>query len=309
MSRRLRVFEHRDLHIKAETVQPGDICGFAGAGGWWYEVPLWCGWSYPVARWVTTQRPLLLSHWLPKASRGICGHWSSDLELFLYFNTTRIRCTMNILYQRSFSVLLKRIVLVAVNPRWPLWPDPGLLRPHGPGSVQTHAQHCGVPEWETRGPSALLPEQGGRSRGRVGQTGVNSNSSHRYRSFTWRKSHYLKSSSCWSVLKAAVKCLLIVQLLLCVWYRTQKLMDTPFHKNVVLLNRITQFSRSENSPWHISLSFCDRLSQRVMMQIVQELCKRPGLNKCGFDMPTIYIPNPNKVRVPLLLSSPWLNTL
>uniref|UniRef100_A0A3Q0R8T6 Si:ch211-11k18.4 n=1 Tax=Amphilophus citrinellus TaxID=61819 RepID=A0A3Q0R8T6_AMPCI len=41
--------------------------------------------------------------------------------------------------------------------------------------------------------------------------------------------------------------------------------------------------------------------QRVMMQIVQELCKRPGLNKCGFDMPTIYIPNPNKVNV--LLSS------
>ncbi|XP_037544850.1 uncharacterized protein si:ch211-11k18.4 [Nematolebias whitei] len=34
--------------------------------------------------------------------------------------------------------------------------------------------------------------------------------------------------------------------------------------------------------------------QRVMMQIVQELCKRPGLNKCGFEMPTIYIPNPNK---------------
>lgn len=36
-------------------------------------------------------------------------------------------------------------------------------------------------------------------------------------------------------------------------------------------------------------------SHRVMMQIVQELCKRPGLNKTGFDMPTIYIPNPNKV--------------
>jgi len=35
--------------------------------------------------------------------------------------------------------------------------------------------------------------------------------------------------------------------------------------------------------------------QRVMMQIVQELCKRPGLNKTGFDMPTIYVPNPNKV--------------
>merc|ERR1719509_9637 len=34
--------------------------------------------------------------------------------------------------------------------------------------------------------------------------------------------------------------------------------------------------------------------QRVMMQIVQELCKRPGLNRTGFDMPTIYVPNPNK---------------
>ena len=26
------------------------------------------------------------------------------------------------------------------------------------------------------------------------------------------------------------------------------------------------------------------------MQITQELCKRPGLNKTGFDMPTIYVP-------------------
>uniref|UniRef100_A0AAY4BLS1 Dynamin N-terminal domain-containing protein n=1 Tax=Denticeps clupeoides TaxID=299321 RepID=A0AAY4BLS1_9TELE len=34
--------------------------------------------------------------------------------------------------------------------------------------------------------------------------------------------------------------------------------------------------------------------QRVMMQIVQELCRRPGLNKCGFEMPTIFIPNPQK---------------
>ncbi|XP_054849507.1 uncharacterized protein LOC129338960 isoform X2 [Eublepharis macularius] len=34
--------------------------------------------------------------------------------------------------------------------------------------------------------------------------------------------------------------------------------------------------------------------QRVLMQIVQELCKRPGLNKCGFDMPTVYIPSPSK---------------
>ena len=35
--------------------------------------------------------------------------------------------------------------------------------------------------------------------------------------------------------------------------------------------------------------------QRVMMQIVQELCKRPTLNRTGFDMPTIFIPNPDKV--------------
>ncbi|XP_005990328.1 uncharacterized protein SI:DKEY-98F17.5 isoform X1 [Latimeria chalumnae] len=34
--------------------------------------------------------------------------------------------------------------------------------------------------------------------------------------------------------------------------------------------------------------------QRVMMQIVQELCRRPGLNKCGFEMPTIHIPGPQK---------------
>ncbi|KAF4523226.1 hypothetical protein B566_EDAN011764 [Ephemera danica] len=32
----------------------------------------------------------------------------------------------------------------------------------------------------------------------------------------------------------------------------------------------------------------------VMMQIVQELCKRPGLNRTGFDMPTIFIPDLNK---------------
>ncbi|XP_075745242.1 uncharacterized protein LOC119177298 isoform X10 [Rhipicephalus microplus] len=38
--------------------------------------------------------------------------------------------------------------------------------------------------------------------------------------------------------------------------------------------------------------------QKVMMQIVQELCKRPGLNRCGFDMPAIYIPDASKVSHP-----------
>lgn len=36
--------------------------------------------------------------------------------------------------------------------------------------------------------------------------------------------------------------------------------------------------------------------QKVLMQIVQELCKRPGLNKAGFEMPTIYIPDPELIR-------------
>jgi hypothetical protein len=34
-----------------------------------------------------------------------------------------------------------------------------------------------------------------------------------------------------------------------------------------------------------------------MMQIVQEVCKRPGLNKAAFDMPAIYIPSLT-VKVP-----------
>lgn len=29
------------------------------------------------------------------------------------------------------------------------------------------------------------------------------------------------------------------------------------------------------------------------MQIVQELCKRPNLNRTGFEMPTIFIPSMN----------------
>lgn len=30
------------------------------------------------------------------------------------------------------------------------------------------------------------------------------------------------------------------------------------------------------------------------MQIVQELCKRPNLNRTGFEMPTIYVPTMNQ---------------
>ncbi|XP_065893273.1 uncharacterized protein [Dysidea avara] len=31
--------------------------------------------------------------------------------------------------------------------------------------------------------------------------------------------------------------------------------------------------------------------QKVMVQITQELCKRPGLNRAGFEMPTIFVPS------------------
>ena len=47
--------------------------------------------------------------------------------------------------------------------------------------------------------------------------------------------------------------------------------------------------------------------QRVLMQITQELCRRPGLNRAGFDMPTLFIPTlTDKVSLSLplfLLSS------
>jgi len=36
--------------------------------------------------------------------------------------------------------------------------------------------------------------------------------------------------------------------------------------------------------------------QRVMMQVVQELCKRPSLNTHSFDMPTIFVPTLNSNR-------------
>ncbi|CAL8289290.1 unnamed protein product [Boreogadus saida] len=65
------------------------------------------------------------------------------------------------------------------------------------------------------------------------------------------------------------------------------------------LNIVERLNEKHGDRLHFYLSKADEAGsesdrQRVMMQIVQELCKRPGLNKCGFDMPTIYIPNPNK---------------
>uniref|UniRef100_A0A8C7WHR6 G domain-containing protein n=1 Tax=Oncorhynchus mykiss TaxID=8022 RepID=A0A8C7WHR6_ONCMY len=65
------------------------------------------------------------------------------------------------------------------------------------------------------------------------------------------------------------------------------------------LNIVEKLNEEHGDRLRLYLSKADEAGgesdrQRVMMQIVQELCKRPGLNKCGFDMPTIYVPNPNK---------------
>lgn len=65
------------------------------------------------------------------------------------------------------------------------------------------------------------------------------------------------------------------------------------------LNIVEKLNEKHGDRLRLYLSKADEAGgesdrQRVMMQIVQELCKRPGLNKCGFDMPTIYVPNPNK---------------
>lgn len=65
------------------------------------------------------------------------------------------------------------------------------------------------------------------------------------------------------------------------------------------LNIVEKLSNSCGDKLRFYLSKADEAGketdrQRVMMQIVQELCRRPGLNKCGFEMPTIYIPNPQK---------------
>ncbi|KAK3867891.1 hypothetical protein Pcinc_026687 [Petrolisthes cinctipes] len=65
------------------------------------------------------------------------------------------------------------------------------------------------------------------------------------------------------------------------------------------LNIVEQLNESHPERIRFYLSKADEAGhesdrQRVMMQIVQELCKRPGLNKTGFEMPTIYISNPSK---------------
>ena len=61
------------------------------------------------------------------------------------------------------------------------------------------------------------------------------------------------------------------------------------------LNLVEKLNETHGSKIQFFLSKADEAGsdidkQKVMMQIVQELCKRPGLNKAGFDMLTIFIP-------------------
>ncbi|KAL4223617.1 hypothetical protein ACF0H5_017086 [Mactra antiquata] len=65
------------------------------------------------------------------------------------------------------------------------------------------------------------------------------------------------------------------------------------------LNIVEELSQKHAERMKFYLSKADEAGlesdrQRVMMQIVQELCKRPGLNRTGFDMPTIYVPSMNQ---------------
>ena len=61
------------------------------------------------------------------------------------------------------------------------------------------------------------------------------------------------------------------------------------------LNLVEKLNEDHGNKIHFFLSKADEAGsdtdrQKVMMQIVQEICKRPGLNKAGFEMLTIFVP-------------------
>ncbi|XP_067861692.1 uncharacterized protein [Heptranchias perlo] len=65
------------------------------------------------------------------------------------------------------------------------------------------------------------------------------------------------------------------------------------------LNIVERLNVTSGKKMHLYLSKADEAGgttdrQKVLMQIVQELCRRPGLNKCGFELQTIHIPNSKK---------------
>lgn len=61
------------------------------------------------------------------------------------------------------------------------------------------------------------------------------------------------------------------------------------------LNIVEKLNETHGNKINFYLSKADEAGsdsdrQKVLMQVVQELCKRPGLNKAGFEMLTIFIP-------------------
>jgi GTP1/Obg family GTP-binding protein len=61
------------------------------------------------------------------------------------------------------------------------------------------------------------------------------------------------------------------------------------------LNIVEKLNETHGNKIRFYLSKADEAGsdtdrQKVLMQVVQELCKRPGLNKAGFEMLTIFVP-------------------
>ncbi|CAG2218038.1 unnamed protein product [Mytilus edulis] len=73
------------------------------------------------------------------------------------------------------------------------------------------------------------------------------------------------------------------------------------------LNLVEELNHKHADRIRFYLSKADEAGHESDRQIVQELCKRPGLNRTGFDMPTIYVPNMNSREVDTIQTT--LNSL
>lgn len=67
------------------------------------------------------------------------------------------------------------------------------------------------------------------------------------------------------------------------------------------LTLVEQLNKSNPEKMHYYLAKADeagsdRDRHRVLMQIVQNLCRQPEISKTNFDMPTIYLPGVAKVK-------------
>ncbi len=67
------------------------------------------------------------------------------------------------------------------------------------------------------------------------------------------------------------------------------------------LTLVEQLNKTNPEKMHYYLAKADeagsdRDRHRVLMQIVQNLCRQPEISKTNFDMPTIYLPNLAKVK-------------